>query len=462
MTNTLIHFKNRIKELTILNSLSQENRPKLVIMYGRRRVGKTALLMEFAKQHHALYLVARQEALKDQLHKMSEEIAGFFHDEVLHVNHFQNYDALFRYLEQKKVPVIFDEFPFLVESEKALPSILQEHWDKYFSKKASFIILCGSSIRMMESLLGYQSPLYGRRTEQMHIEPLTFWETQLFFPKGMTAEEQIQYYAILGGTPAYILEFDFAKGIEKNIMENVLQKNTFLYQDTLFVLQQELNEPRIYYSLIKAIASGATTLGEIMNGTGLDKGVVSKYAGVLQQLHLIQRQVPITEKHAEKSRKGIYVLADNYFKFWFKFVFEYAQFIEQQKQEALLQQKIIPQLPAFIGKAYEEIALAWMQRQKAFHNFLVGRWWDKEEEIDIVGVPLQGETMLFGEVKWKALQERDVGIIFEELQRKAKLVNSEGEVKSSIYVIIGKNIPAKKKLCRKNLFVYDVKDIVRG
>jgi AAA+ ATPase superfamily predicted ATPase len=218
---------------------------------------------------------------------MSAEIAEFFNDDVLRHSSFQNYDALFIYLAQKETPVLLDEFPYLVEANKALPSILQEYWDRDFSKKNTFLVLCGSSITMMESLLGYKSPLYGRRTEQILLEPLKFREACEFFPQ-LKLEDKVSAYAVLGGTPAYLLEFDYRKSLLDNIKDRILQKNTFLSQDTMFVLQQELTEPRVYYSIINSISKG---------NTRLEKSKITKYLSVLREIHIIERRIPVTEKN---------------------------------------------------------------------------------------------------------------------------------------------------------------------
>ncbi len=450
----MTNFINRKKELQQWHNFYTEKRPRLIILYGKRRVGKTALLLEFARRHKALYLVARQESAQDQLKKMSNEIALFFHDSVLALNPFQNYDALFQYLLQKDTPILFDEFPYLVQSTPALPSILQEHWDKYFSQKNTFMVLCGSSIMMMESLLGHSSPLYGRRTAQVLLEPLTFWDARLFFPT-LTPEQQFMIYAIVGGTPSYLLEYNPKLSLEENIKQKIIQKSTFLAQDTLFVLQQELTEPHTYYSLITAIAQGCTTLGEIINKTGLEKSVVSKYLNVLQRLHLIERLVPITEKHPEKSRKGIYVLKDNYFRFWFRFVFEYIQYIEQDKQDLLYTDKIKPQLSAFVGKVYEDLALAWAK--KHFSSFLIGRWWDKDIEIDILGINESKQEVIFGEVKWKNLTEKDAEIIISNLQTKTNHIPLS--YKKASYLLIAKSFSNKGHLRQQGYLVYDLVDI---
>ncbi len=445
-------FINRVREIKLIETLFKERKPKLIILYGRRRVGKTELLNEFAKKHKALYLVARQESERDQLLKLSQDIANFYNDKVLRLNPFRNYDSLFTYLTQKETPIIFDEFPYLVESNKALPSILQEYWDKQFSKKHSFIVLCGSSITMMESLLGYKSPLYGRRTEQILLEPLPFKDACQFFD-GLRAEQKVINYAVLGGTPAYLLEFDHSKPLLTNIKDKILQRNKFLYQDVLFVIQQELNEPSIYYSIIKSIAKGNTKLGNIINDTGLEKSKISKYLSVLQDLRLIERQVPITEKNPEKSRNGIYVLKDNYFRFWFEFIFENSRYIEQNKQDQLI--RIIKQgLNTFIGRAYEQIAMDWAKEK--FRNYLIGRWWSRTDEIDIVGI--DGPKMLFGEVKWKDLNEKQARQILAGLKEKAEELHKGKQH----LIIIAKTIKGKQALTKDGYYAFDLNDILNA
>ncbi len=449
---------NRINELKSLEEAYAEKAPKLIVLYGRRRVGKTALLMEFAEKHKVLYLLARQESIKDQLDKMSNEIADFFNDNALKLNPFRSYDALFTYLNEKDALLIFDEFPFLVESNKAVPSILQEYWDKYFSKKRSLIILCGSSVRMMESLLGYKSPLYGRRTEQMLLMPLKFKDACLFFPK-LSNEEKVVIYAILGGLPAYLLEFDYSKDLFENIREKILRKNKFLYQDVEYVLKEELTEPSIYYSIIRSIATGNTKMGNIINDTGIEKGKISKYLSVLQHLHLVERRVPITEKNLEKSRKGIYLLRDNYFKFWFRFVFPNKEYIEQERQQKLIEEKIKPELNSFIGQAFEEIALDWIKQKKEFNSYLFGRWWDNNQEIDILGLDKQKNAMIIGEVKWKELDKNDAK---KEIQRiKEKSSSIQWRTNSDMkFILIAKKIIRKKELQKEGFAVYDLEDMM--
>src|SRR3989344_2836563 len=418
-------FKNRTKELALLNELYEKETAKLIVLYGRRRDGKTDLLREFLKKHGGLYILARQESEIEQLKKISSQVAEYYKDELLRLNPFKNWDSLFLYLSEKpRIPIVIDEFPYIVQGSKNVTGILQDYWDNNFSKKKSFIVLCGSSITMMENLLGKKSPIYGRRTEQIILEPLKFNDACLFFPESMSFKEKVLNYSILGGMPAYLLEFDFKKSLRINLIENVAKKNKFLYQDVLFTLREELKEPRNYFSILYSIAKGNSKAGQIVNDTGLEKAFVSKYLSVLIDLQLIERRVPITEKNSARSRNGVYLLKDNFFKFWFKFIFENQEYIEQEKQEKLVDEKILPELNSFVGRIFEEVALSEMIRSGKYKDYLFGGWWDKNLEADIVGIDRSNKRLLVGEVKFKKLTKTEVHEIIEGLKEKAQKINS--------------------------------------
>jgi len=343
------------------------------------------------------------------------------------LNPFNSWDALFLYLSEKpRIPIVFDEFPYIVQSSKKVTGILQDFWDNKFSKKNTFLVLCGSSITMMERLLGKKSPIYGRRTEQILLEPLKFRDACLFLPESMSFKDKVIYYSILGGMPAYLLEFDFKKSLKENLIENIARKNKFLYQDVLFTLKEELKEPRNYFSIIYSIAKGNSKAGQIVNDTGLEKSFVNKYLGVLIDLQLVERRVPITEKNHSKSRNGIYLIKDNFFKFWFKFVFENQEYVEQEKQEKLVDEKIIPELNSFAGRIFEEVALSEMIRSGKYKDYLFGRWWDKNTEADIVGIDRQNKKLLIGEVKFKKLTKTEIHEIKGKLKEKLEKINTFG------------------------------------
>jgi|SRR3989344_1804626 len=420
-------FKNRVRELKLLNELYKKNASKLIILYGRRRVGKTELLKEFLKSHNGLYILARQESEAEQLKKISSQIAEYYKDNVIMLNPFANWDSIFQYLSEKpRIPIVFDEFPYIIQSSEKVTGILQDYWDNKLSQNNTFLILCGSSITMMERLLGEKSPLYGRRTEQILLEPLKFNDACLFFPESLKFKDKVLNYAVLGGMPAYLLEFDFKKNLRENIIENIVQKNKFLYQDVLFTLREELKEPRNYFSILYSIAKGNSRAGHIVNDTGLDKSFINKYLGVLIDLQLVERRVPITEKNHARSRNGIYLLKDNFFKFWFKFVFENQEYVEQEKQEKLVDEKILHEINSFAGRIFEEVALSQMIQSNKYKDYLFGRWWDKNLEVDIVGIDRSNKKLLIGEVKFKKLVKSEINEIKKGLKEKAQKINIFG------------------------------------
>ncbi len=419
------NFKNRVSELKLLNGLYEKGAPKLIILYGRRRVGKTELLKEFLKKHKGLYILARQESEREQLRSASRSVAEFFNDDVLRLSPFSSWDALFAYIASKpRMPVVFDEFPYMVQSSKKVTSILQDHWDNNLSEKNAFIVLCGSSMSMMERLLGHKSPIYGRRTEQMLLEPLNFRDACRFFPERMPFREKVMNYAVLGGMPAYLLEFNFDKGIRENILRNVLMKNRFLFQDVLFTLREELKEPKNYFSILYSISKGNTRPGQIVNDTGFEKSFVNKYLDTLSNLHIIERRVPVTEKNASRSRNGIYVIKDNFFRFWFRFVFENLEYVEQGRQENLVDNKILMELGSFAGHAFEEVAISELVHMDKYKDYIFGRWWDRKSEVDILGIDRIGRKLLIGEAKLGRLKDRDIERISKSLKEKSSKINA--------------------------------------
>ncbi len=408
------NFVNRINELTTLKNRLKSDNAELIVVYGKRRVGKTELLNQLGM----IYILFRQESEQNQLKRMSESLGNSLKDEFLVKNPFNSWDSFFTYIEKKDLQIAFDEFPYAVDANPSLPSILQDHWDSKLRHTKTKIILCGSSISMMESLLGYKSPIYGRRTAQVLVEPMDFKNSTLFY-NVLSAEEKIMTYSILGGTPAYILEFDYKKNTPENIKEKVLKRDSFLYAEVDFLLKEELKEPRTYFSILSAIALGKTALSEIMGYSGYDKGTITRYLSILSDLHLISREVPITEKSKEKSRKGRYILKDNYLKFWFRYIFQNMEYLNVNKADEL-HNKIEADLNLFVSTAFEDVCREYVSHSLKEY-ILVGSWWEKEEEIDIVAINEDKKSILFGECKWsKNLIDTDV---YEKLKEKSRIVN---------------------------------------
>lgn len=441
-------FINRIQELQYLEDLNKIKGSRLLIIYGRRRIGKTELLRQFSKNKKHIFFSSDLSSEHEQLKQFSEKIFQITKESFLQSQPFNSWEALLRYtfdhLSNKIPLIIIDEFPYLCISNNALPSILQKIWDEKEKKSNIFLILCGSYISFMEKeILGSKSPLHGRRIGQIVLQPLNFESIADFFPS-YSKQRRIYSYAILGGTPAYLQRFDSKKTVEKNIKNEILNKNSFLYNEPRFLLMEELREPSIYFSILKAIAVGKTRLNEIVQETGINNGhKVNKYLSVLQNLHIIRREIPITEDKPHKSRKGIYILDDPFFRFWFRYVYTNMSYLEETDINYVWEKKIKPDFDSFTGFMFEDICIQKLKKlnkdnKLPFKAERIGRWWDRKDEIDIVAYDDKGSFM-FCECKWR---NKKIGInILDELQNKS---NKFFNVKKEYYGFFSKSGFSKK------------------
>jgi AAA+ ATPase superfamily predicted ATPase len=306
---------------------------------------------------------------------------------------------------------------------------------------------------MMESVvMGYSSPLYGIRTGQLLIKQIPFIHI-LGYIKDI--KKAVEFYSVYGGTPAYIMEADPKKDVFTNIEHNILREDSFLYRDVEFILRQELTEPRYYFSILLSLAKGNHRIGLIANDTGLSISIVNKYLSVLIELQLVYRTVPVTESY--KSRKGMYFLADNLFDFWFKFVYPEMEDIEKGKGDAIIE-NIKPQFNRYVGKHFENIAqeILEMLNEKGLLPFKftkIGKWWHKEQEIDIVAYNEKSKQTIFCECKWSdKVNAREV---LEHLKEKASLVPIERQ--GEYYIIFAKGF--RKQITEDNVILYNLKDL---
>lgn len=431
-------FYNRQSELKALNNWWKEKKAQLVIVYGKRRVGKTELCLEFSKDKEHVYFLADRLDINLQLKKLSRDIGSFFRDEIIAENGFKDWEQLFKYIASKnrKFILIIDEFPYLVETEATISSVFQKGFDLYLKNSPVFLILSGSSIGMMEKhTLIYKAPLYGRRTGQMLIEPFTFNDFDTLFPK-FNFEDKLLIYSTVGGTISYLLPFIGSKNIWSVIEKNILTKGQLLYEEVGFLLREELREPRNYFSILLSLALGKTRLFELMNDTGFDKSTLSSYLANLQQLLIVKKEVPITEKTPEKSRKGSYRISDNFFEFWFRYVFKNKGLLEEGKTKEVLN-KIKNTKNELISKNYELFARDFVKTKIKNKYNSVGRWWEKEEEIDLVAINQKEKEILFGEVKWT---NKFVGTdLLERLKEKAKKIEWNRSNRKEKYILFSKS-----------------------
>ncbi|MDZ7303298.1 MAG: ATP-binding protein [candidate division KSB1 bacterium] len=455
-------FYNREQELQFLNSKYQEKSAQLIVIYGKRRVGKTELIKQFFQDKPHLYFLADKLPESVQLFDVARKVGEFFRDSFLSDRGFGQWEQFFAYLKEKttseRLVIVIDEFPYLLEGNPAVASLFQKGWDEYLKDTHAFLVLLGSSISMMESqVLWQKAPLYGRRTGQLNVQPFTFNElVKVFSDKRF--EERLAYWSALGGVPMYLLKFDPNRPFWENVRRFMLTKGELLYEEVEFILRQELKEPRNYFSILRAIALGKQKLGEIVNETGLPKNVLTKYLSVLRALRIVNKDIPVTELQPEKSKQGVYSITDNFFKFWFRFIFLNKSLLEEGQVNPVLR-KIQMQFAQWLASAYEEI-LPEILKQAAHAGHVpdfphAGHWWSGNQEIDLVAFNPEQKTILFGEAKWT---RKPVGVnIFEELVAKSELVEWQKKKRKPYFALFSKSgfTPAMIKLAKdRGIFLF--------
>lgn len=434
-------FINRETELKALNDKWAQDTSQLIIIYGKRRVGKTELIKQFIKGKEAVYFLADKRTCLEQLRELGRIVGDMFNDDILKNRGFEDWLEVFTYLKKhKKDKFVFaiDEYPYLVETDKSISSIFQKGWDQTLKNSGIFMVLSGSSIGMMESeVLAYKAPLYGRRTGQILIKPLSFNKMRGFFP-GKGFDEILSIYTITGGIPAYILQWDPVLSADENIKQKIFLNTEFLHNEVEFILKEEFREPKNYLSILRAISCGKRKFGEIVNETGLEKNILTKYLMTLERLQIVEKEVPVTEDNLHKSRKGLYTITDNFFRFWFQYVFPYKSDLEIQRFDEVLR-KMRDGFKMLESVIYETVCRHMIQdfRDEFFVFERIGKWWEREKEIDIVALNAATKDILFGEAKWS---EKQVGTnIYEALKEKAVHVNWNRNARKEHYMLFSKS-----------------------
>ncbi|MXR52605.1 AAA family ATPase [Halovenus sp. WSH3] len=415
-------FYDREEELGTLTTAAESPGSDFIVVYGRRRVGKTELLKKFCADRPHIYFLASQEAEHRQREKFLDQVADYFDERVPRID---GWDEAFEYLGEKlqreDLVIVIDEFPYLVEENDSLPSYVQGFVDQALDETDSMLVLCGSSVSTMESeVLGHESPLYGRRTAQLDVTPFSFQQAREVISYEIT--DAIRSYAVTGGTPMYLTLFDYDQSLAANIRSHVLSPSAVLYNEPEFLLRTELRNPARYMSILEAVAMGHTTPNEISGATGIDSGPLSKYLQTLRRLRLIERDVPVTAS-GKKSKRSRYRVADEFLRFWFRYVEPHRSSIEEAPA-VVYNGTIEPDLPMHVATTFEDVCqeAVWEGiRQGRFDPYSeVGRWWYGEDEIDIVGLAPNDDRVLLAECKWTT---EPVGEdLVESLQAKAESV----------------------------------------
>jgi len=419
-----MEFVDRTDELATLNDFWFRQGFQFLHVYGRRRVGKTALLRSFIEGKRGAYYLCSQVAEKPQLAALGRAVGQALHDPFLAERGFGDWEQFFEYIGRaakasaERLVLVLDEYLYLLASTSGVSSLFQRAIDLRWSESNLMLVLSGSHMGMMENeVLGYQAPLYGRRTGQLHLRPMEFPEASLFFP-GSSLPDRMSLFAICGGIPAYLSCFRTDRSLEENVIANFGREEEFLAQEVEFLLRQELKEVRYYFSIIWALASGHRKLGLVVNETGLDKAVAGKYLKVLSDLHVVEREVPVLEPHPDKSRKGLYRICDPLFRFYFRFIFPNRHMLGQGGGARLWQEVISRRMHEFTSLAAEEVARTVVERSTP-GLLRIGRQWDSSHELDIMAVDVSGNVRLAGEVKWWL--DKPVGMnVLKELKAKVE------------------------------------------
>lgn len=456
-------FVNRQQELHFLEDHYKTKTAELVVIYGRRRVGKTEVTIQFSKNKPHIYFLADQRPETELIQELKQRISLYLQNESFAKLAVKDWIELFaeftKWNKNTRTIIIIDEFPALIEANHAVPSIFQKIWDQNLKNTPTMLILLGSSITMMETeVLNYKSPLYGRRTAQWKLEPLKIHYLKPFFPE-YNFETIIHVYACLGGIPAYLQKFNPENSFWQNVQQKILTKGEFLYEEAEFLLREELREPRNYAIILKAIAQEAQTYGEILNKTSVDKSMLSKYASVLEDLGFIKRTHPIGI--TPKPRKSQYTIADNYLNFWFKYIFPNKTELEAGNSENILN-KIKQDYNIYLGHAFEEVATELLTEMKTNHKLpftftSMGKWWFKNNEIDLIAIDEEKQAATFIETKWSNLDKQDCLRILQNLKTKAQYF--QWPHKKENYVIIAKHITDKEQLTTQGHLAFDLEDL---
>ena len=438
------HFVDREQEMETLQNEYEREGSSLVVLYGRRRVGKTTLISEFIKDKKALFFLASEESEAQNRTAFKEKTAEFINNEILKNEEVKSWDILFKTIIQtsfdSKPVIVIDEFQYLGKANPAFPSIFQRIWEEILKDRAVMVILCGSLISMMESqTLAYGSPLYGRRTAQIRLKQIPFTYYHEFFPN-KCRKELIEMYAITGGVPKYIELFSESKDIYSAIQRCVLNRSGYLYDEPHFLLQQEVSEVGSYFSIIKAIAAGNSKLSAISSVLEIKATSLTKYLKTLIDLDILEREVPVTEDNPEKSKKGLYKIKDNYLRFWFAFVYPNMSFVESGHSRVVMEKIKKSLVKNHIAFVYEDVCKEQMWQLNAeqvwpFHFSKLGKYWDARTEIDIAAIDNDGKNLILGECKY--WQEPVGANVLRNLESKTSAVKWNNDQRKVWYILFG-------------------------
>ena len=448
-------FIGRTNELKFLNNAYASKQAELVVLYGRRRVGKTKLLNEFCKDKACIFYTCREYTDQKQLQSFTEKVRSYGIAALELVDCFSDWEKAFSavlHVETtgKKLLVI-DEFPYACRANESIPSVLQVLWDEKLRHENVMIVLCGSAMSFIEKeLLAEKNPLYGRATGIYKVKPLPYADALKFFPE-FSDEDKLLAYAILGGIPHYLKQFDDETSLSDNVKNKVLNKGCPLYNEVEFLLKQELRETAIYNTIIEAIALGNNSFADILGKTQLEKSKLSVYLKNLVEISIVEKEYPALSSGKEKSGalKGNYILTDNFFRFWYAFAYRNLTDLENDDADGVWEDSVKNNLHAFASQPFEKLCLEYLyilnrNRKLPFRIHNASRYWGKTVqitdgkkrcvniEIDILAPDAGRKNFIFGECKFTNEQ-----FDMQQLRKLQSKVFVEGKVYYYLFSLSG-------------------------
>jgi len=446
-------FVDREAERALLEEEWRGDGGRLIILYGRRRIGKTRLITEFIRGKEGILHFAEDTAPRIQIRRFGEAVAQFFSDPLLASLEITTWDQLFTYIA--RIPLtgrrylVIDEFTYLIKNDPSILSALQKAWDTALAGSNWCILLSGSMLGLMtDSALSYTSPLYGRRTRDMLLGPLRFCDAREFLPS-LSFRDALKVHLTIGGIPEYLLKAGDYPTYDTFVEREFFNRYGYFYREPYFMLSQEFRELRTYQAILNAIAVGKTAPGTIAQFCGMDTRHLYPYLEAMTRLGFIERELPLLGNR----RQGLYRIADSIFDFWYNFVFSRRQAIETN---GLAPDAV--DLDPYFGKQFEAFVRDEFARV-VFPGCTTGRWWYRDAEIDLVAVDEKAGSVVFGECKWGGLSKREARGVLARLEQKAGLVRHARYPAERFCLVSGGDIGGKDRLREEGFLVYDMTDI---
>lgn len=409
-------FHNRTHELERLQRRWDSGEAQIFTLWGRRRVGKSALLLQFAADKRHLYFEATSGTAADQLADFSQRLGEATGRTALSAHGWRDaLNAVADWAQEGPILLVLDEFQHIARESTDIGSLINVWWRERAQALPIFLVLCGSEVGFFErEVAGYSASTYGRRSGQLRLRPFCAQDVALFLPE-WSAEDRIAAYAVFGGMPYYLSHIRPGESLQENILNLILMSDGLLHEEARLLLDQELTEAAGYFSILRAIAAGQTRVSQIATRTGIRGGArVNQMLDVLQRVWLVERTVPVTVTNPERSKQSFYRITDPYLRFWFRFVLPFQdRLLDGEGARAHLQRRVMPALDEFVSApAFEEICQSWLSRNTDAAR--TGRWWgrvremrqaalrDVDRELDAVAVDEHGTVIAIGSCKWTA------------------------------------------------------------